>query len=284
MSTRFRSAAAPRRMASSSGWTARLDQRGRAECDCQSRSGYPSGQTVPAAEGVRQRQSQHRDLRQEGRLLVHWTIGRHGRVDPATGKVDAWRSPRPGSYGITTTPNGDVWFASLAGDFIGKIDTATGGVTVVDPPRKGSGPRRIWSELEGQAVGEFLERRRRRPLRPGSEELEGLGDAEEQVRHLRGLRGRQGPGVGNRLARQRDPALRPRDREVRNVPERQARRQRAADAAAGRARPGAASRATIGWSWCGIRPRRVGTAATASPGMARPGIRRAHAVRANLAM
>jgi len=31
-----------------------------------------------------------------------------------------------------------VWFASLAGDYIGKVDTATGAVTVVDPPRKGS--------------------------------------------------------------------------------------------------------------------------------------------------
>ena len=42
-----------------------------------------------------------------------------------------------------------MWFASLAGDFIGKIDTATGAVTVVDPPRKGSGPRRIWSDSKG---------------------------------------------------------------------------------------------------------------------------------------
>jgi virginiamycin B lyase len=84
---------------------------------------------------------------------VLWFTGQsgvHGRVDPATGKVDAWHSPRgSGSYGITTTPGGDVWFASLAGDYIGKIDTDTGAVTVVDPPRKGSGPRRIWSDSKG---------------------------------------------------------------------------------------------------------------------------------------
>jgi virginiamycin B lyase len=42
-----------------------------------------------------------------------------------------------------------VWFASLAGDYIGKIDKGTGAVTVVDPPRKGSGPRRIWSDSHG---------------------------------------------------------------------------------------------------------------------------------------
>jgi virginiamycin B lyase len=86
----------------------------------------------------------------KGRFWFTGQSGVHGRVDPATGKVDAWRSPRAGSYGITTTPGGDVWFASLAGDFIGKIDTDTGAVTVVDPPRKGSGPRRIWSDSHGK--------------------------------------------------------------------------------------------------------------------------------------
>jgi virginiamycin B lyase len=85
----------------------------------------------------------------KGILWFTGQSGVHGRVDPATGKLDAWRSPRAGSYGITATPGGDVWFASLAGDYIGKIDTATGGVTVVDPPRKGSGPRRIWSDSKG---------------------------------------------------------------------------------------------------------------------------------------
>jgi virginiamycin B lyase len=84
---------------------------------------------------------------------ILWFTGQsgiHGRVDPATGKVDVWRSPRgSGSYGITATPGGDVWFASLAGDYIGRIDRDTGAVTVVDPPRKGSGPRRIWSDSKG---------------------------------------------------------------------------------------------------------------------------------------
>jgi virginiamycin B lyase len=83
---------------------------------------------------------------------IYWFTGQsgiHGRVDPATGKVDVWRSPRSGSYGITSTPNGDVWFASLAGDYIGKIEKETGAVVVVDPPRKGSGPRRIWSDSKG---------------------------------------------------------------------------------------------------------------------------------------
>ena len=85
----------------------------------------------------------------DGKLWFTGQNGVHGRLDPASGKLDAWASPRPGSYGITATPAGDVWFASLAGDYIGRIDRATGNVTVVDPPRKGAGPRRIWSDSKG---------------------------------------------------------------------------------------------------------------------------------------
>ncbi len=84
---------------------------------------------------------------------VLWFTGQngvHGRVDPATGKVEAWKSPKGvGPYGITTTPNGDVWYASLAGDHIAKIDTVSGDALMVQPPRPGVGPRRIWSDSKG---------------------------------------------------------------------------------------------------------------------------------------
>lgn len=85
----------------------------------------------------------------DGKLWFTGQTGVHGRVDPSTGEVDAWISPRPGSYGITTTPSGDVWFAALAGDYIGRIDRATGSVSVIEPPHKGAGPRRIWSDSKG---------------------------------------------------------------------------------------------------------------------------------------
>lgn len=76
--------------------------------------------------------------------------GVYGRVDPKTGKVDAWAAPKGrGTYGITLTPTGDIWYASLAGDHIARVDTASGEATVVDPPRKGVGPRRIWSDSKG---------------------------------------------------------------------------------------------------------------------------------------
>lgn len=84
---------------------------------------------------------------------ILWFTGQSGvfgRVDPKTGKVDAWASPRgSGTYGMTVTPSGDIWYASLASDHIARIDTTTAAVTVVDPPRKGVGPRRIWSDSKG---------------------------------------------------------------------------------------------------------------------------------------
>ena len=84
---------------------------------------------------------------------ILWFTGQngvYGRVDPATGKVEAWKAPKGvGPYGITTTPNGDVWYASLAGDHIAKIDTVSGDALVVQPPKPGVGPRRIWSDSKG---------------------------------------------------------------------------------------------------------------------------------------
>ena len=84
---------------------------------------------------------------------ILWFTGQngvYGRVDPASGKVEAWKAPKgPGPYGITTTPNGDVWYASLAGDHIVKIDTVSGDALMVSPPKPGVGPRRIWSDSKG---------------------------------------------------------------------------------------------------------------------------------------
>jgi virginiamycin B lyase len=84
---------------------------------------------------------------------IYWFTGQrgsYGRLDPATGKVQAWKSPKgAGPYGITTTPAGDIWYASLAGDHIARIDPATGAATVVNPPAPGVGPRRIWSDSKG---------------------------------------------------------------------------------------------------------------------------------------
>ena len=50
-----------------------------------------------------------------------------GKVQTKTGQVSVKSSPRgTGPYGICTTPKGDVWYCSLAGSFIARIDRASG--------------------------------------------------------------------------------------------------------------------------------------------------------------
>ena len=84
--------------------------------------------------------------------------GYYGRLDPASGKIQVWPSPRGrGPYGITTTPAGVVYYASLAGNHIARIDRATGKATAIDPPTAGQGARRVWSDSAGRIwVSEWM--------------------------------------------------------------------------------------------------------------------------------
>ena len=61
-----------------------------------------------------------------------------------------WKDPDGrGPYGITTTPDGRVFYASLAGSHIAEIDTATGAKRRIDPPTAGQGARRVWADSKG---------------------------------------------------------------------------------------------------------------------------------------
>jgi virginiamycin B lyase len=55
-----------------------------------------------------------------------------------------------GPYGITATPDGTVYYASLAGNHIARIDGATGAATIIDPPTPDQGARRVWSDSKGR--------------------------------------------------------------------------------------------------------------------------------------
>jgi virginiamycin B lyase len=82
-----------------------------------------------------------------GVLWFTGQTGYYGRLDPETGKVEAWPAPQGrGPYGIHTTPSGDVYYASLAGSHITKIDTQTGEATVIEPPTPDQGARRVWTD------------------------------------------------------------------------------------------------------------------------------------------
>ena len=86
-----------------------------------------------------------------GLLWFTGQSGIYGRLDPRSGKLRVFRAPRgAGPYGITTSPSGDVYFASLAGSYLGRIDVSSGRVTVLRPPTRGQGARRAWSDSRGR--------------------------------------------------------------------------------------------------------------------------------------
>lgn len=85
---------------------------------------------------------------------ILWFTGQsgvYGRLDPATGEIQVFEAPGgPGPYGITTTPDGSIYYASLAGSYVGRIDPQTGEATVLQPPTEGQGARRVWADSQGR--------------------------------------------------------------------------------------------------------------------------------------
>ena len=87
----------------------------------------------------------------KGRIWFTGQNGFYGRLVPQTGDMKTWKAPRgAGPYGITTTPKGDVYYASLAGNYIAHLDTETGAATVIEPKTKDQGARRVWSDSKGR--------------------------------------------------------------------------------------------------------------------------------------
>lgn len=86
-----------------------------------------------------------------GILWFTGQTGVYGRMDPKTGTVELFDAPRGrGPYGIAAAPDGRVYFASLAGSYVGRIDPGTGAVTVLSPPTPGQGARRVWPDSRGR--------------------------------------------------------------------------------------------------------------------------------------
>lgn len=85
---------------------------------------------------------------------IYWFTGQsgfYGRLDPKSADMKVFAAPRGvGPYGITVTPKGDIWYASLAGNHIARIDLSTGQANVVEPPTPKQGARRIWSDSKNR--------------------------------------------------------------------------------------------------------------------------------------
>ena len=84
---------------------------------------------------------------------VLWFTGQsgiYGRLDPRNGELKVFDSPKGrGTYGIHATPQGSVYYASLAGSHIAHIDVKTSEATVIQPPTRSQGARRVWSDSKG---------------------------------------------------------------------------------------------------------------------------------------
>jgi virginiamycin B lyase len=85
---------------------------------------------------------------------ILWFTGQsgvYGRLDPRTGEMAVFDAPRgPGPYGITSTSDGAIFYASLAGSYLGRLDLGTGAATALDPPTPRQGARRVWSDSHGR--------------------------------------------------------------------------------------------------------------------------------------
>ena len=89
----------------------------------------------------------------DGRGILWFTgqSGIYGRLDPRTGRMDVFDAPQGrGPYGIATTPDGNVYYASLAGNHIARIDLTSGAATVLNPPTARQGARRVWPDSKGR--------------------------------------------------------------------------------------------------------------------------------------
>ena len=85
----------------------------------------------------------------------YWFTGQSGvlgRFDPRTERMEVWEAPRgPGAYGIARTPQGTIWFVSLAGNYLAQVEELeTGRVRIVEPPTPHQGARRVWSDSTGR--------------------------------------------------------------------------------------------------------------------------------------
>jgi virginiamycin B lyase len=86
----------------------------------------------------------------DGVLWFTGQAGVYGRLDPRTEQMRVWRDPEGrGPYGIAATPAGDVYYVSLAGSHLARINRETGEATILEPPTPQQGARRVWADSRG---------------------------------------------------------------------------------------------------------------------------------------
>ena len=87
----------------------------------------------------------------DGDLWFTGQSGIVGKVSVKSGQMQVKDAPKGrGPYGICATPSGEVWWCSLAGSYIARIDRKSGESVIVEPPTKNQGARRVWSDSRGR--------------------------------------------------------------------------------------------------------------------------------------
>ena len=171
---------------------------------------HAEGSTLPSAGRARYANLNTATFDNRGVLWFTGQSGIYGRLDPKIGKVRVFRAPRgEGPYGITTTPSGDVYYASLAGSYLGRIDVRTGKATVLAAadPWPGRAPGLVG--LARPHLDQRVECRQGRHVRPADEALARVAGSGSEPDDLRGLRRRARQGLAHGLRRQCALAVRP---------------------------------------------------------------------------
>jgi virginiamycin B lyase len=104
---------------------------------------------------------------------VHWFTGQngyYGKVD-SSGAVEVFKDPEGrGPYGIDAALDGEIWYVSLAGSHLAKVNRADGSVTLFEPPHEGAGLRRVWADSVGDLWISGWNSGKLYRYRPGSDE------------------------------------------------------------------------------------------------------------------
>jgi virginiamycin B lyase len=91
-----------------------------------------------------------------GTLWFTGNGGYYGRLSVADGRMEVFDAPGgAGPYGITVTPNGDVYYASLQQSHVARVDPRSGAATVLQPPTRDQGARRVWSDSSGRVWASY---------------------------------------------------------------------------------------------------------------------------------
>ena len=86
--------------------------------------------------------------------------GVYGSLNPASGDMQVYDAPKGrGPYGIATSPNGDVYYASLAGSYVGRIDPTTGEANCPRAANFESGRQTRLVRFTRPHLGQRMERR-----------------------------------------------------------------------------------------------------------------------------